>query len=195
MSRKSFDTVVSTVGLVLAVVLLIAGGLAIWGSTFVSGQVHDQLASQKIFFPPKGSAGLSPQEFPGLQQYAGQQVVNGKQAEAYANQFIGKHLQGVAGGKTYSEVSSAALANPNDQTLQGQVQTLFRGTTLRGLLLSSYAFWQTGQIIGILAIVMFAGGGILVILSGLGFWHAARVRSDQEIFRSIAESEAERVAA
>ncbi len=195
MSRKSFDTVVSTVGLAVAIVLLIGGGLAIWGSTFISNQVHDQLASQKIFFPAKGSEGLSPQEFPGLQQYAGQQVVNGKQAEAYANQFIGAHLQGVADGKTYSEVSSAALANPNDQKLQGQVQTLFRGTTLRGLLLSSYAFWQVGQIIGIAAIVLFAGGGVLLILSGLGYWHAARVRSDQEILGAKTEEESGRVAA
>ena len=195
MSRKTFDTVVSTVGLVVAVVLLIAGGLVIWGSSFVNNQVHDQLASQKIFFPPKGSSGLAPEEFPGLQQYAGQQVVDGKQAEAYANQFIAKHLEGVAGGKTYSEVSAAALANSNDQKLQAQVQTLFRGTTLRGLLLNAYAFWQMGQIMGIIAIVLFAGGGVLAVLAGLGYWHAARVRADKELFSRSSEAESERIAA
>ncbi len=189
MSRKTFDVVVSTTGLIVALVLLVSAGLVIWGSTFVNGQVHDQLASQKIFFPAKGSPALDPKEFPGLQQYAGQQVVNGRQAEAYANQFIGKHLEGIAGGKTYAEVSSAAQASPDDQKLQEQAQTLFRGTTLRGLLLNAYAFWQMGQIMEIIAIALFAGGGLLVIFSGLGYSHAARVRSDEEVFARREERE------
>ena len=49
MSRKTFDVVVSTTGLIVALVLLVSAGLAIWGSTFVNGQVHEQLASQQIF--------------------------------------------------------------------------------------------------------------------------------------------------
>lgn len=182
MSRKTFDSVVSSVGLVVAIVLLVAGGLVIWGSTFVHDQVGNQLTSQKIFFPPKGSEALTPQEFPGLQQYAGQQVVNGDQAAAYADQFIARHLQGIGGGKTYSEVSAAALQDPQNEELQAQAQTLFRGTTLRGLLLNAHAFWTMGDVMQVIAIVLFAGGGVLVILAGLGYWHAARRPEEESIF-------------
>ena len=81
-----------------------------------------------------------------MRQYGGQQLTTGPQAETYANHFIAVHLQEVAGGKTYAEVSSAALADPKNAALQEQAQTLFRGTALRGLLLNAYAFWTVGQI-------------------------------------------------
>ena len=97
--------------------------------------VHDQLMDQKISFPAKGTPSLDPKEFPGLQRYAGQRVDSGPKAKAYANQFIAKHLETIAGGKTYSEVSALAQANPTDAKLAAQAQTLFRGETLRGLLL------------------------------------------------------------
>lgn len=174
MSRRTFDSIVSSAGIVVALVLLVAGGLVLWGSSFVHNQVGDQLASQKIFFPPRGSEALTPEEYPGLQHYAGQQVVNGDQAAAYADQFIAKHLAAVADGKTYAEVSGAALQNPDDEQLQAQAQTLFRGTTLRGLLLNAHAFWTMGDVMEIVAIVLFVGGGVLTVMAGLGFWHAAR---------------------
>jgi len=140
------------VEVVLFMVLAVGSGLLGWGSTFAHNMVHNQLAEQKISFPAKGSPALDPKEFPGLQRYAGQAVDNGPKAKAYADQFIAAHLKSVAGGKTYSQVSSAAQANPNDQKLQAQAQTLFRGETLRGLLLyawgwslvGSIAFWVAG---------------------------------------------------
>ena len=51
MRRKTFDLLVSTGGLVLAAVLLVAGGLLMWGYSFANSQVHDQLVAQKIVFP------------------------------------------------------------------------------------------------------------------------------------------------
>jgi hypothetical protein len=108
--------------------------------------VHDQLSDQKIQFPPKGSPALDPKEFPGLQRYAGQAVDSGPKAKAYANEFIKVHLAGVADGKTYSQVSEASRNDPKNEELAAQVQTLFRGETLRGLLLYAWG-WSVVAII------------------------------------------------
>jgi hypothetical protein len=151
----------AAVELVLFLVLAVGGGLLLWGGTFANNMVHNQLASQKISFPPKGSSALDPKEFPGLQRYAGQPVDNGPKARAYADQFIGVHLKTVAGGKTYSEASDASRANPNDTKLAGQVQTLFRGETLRGLLLYAWGWSVVGRIAFWVAIAAFAGAGIV----------------------------------
>ncbi len=177
MTRRTIDLLLSWTGLVVAVVLLATGGLLLWGSTFVTNQVHDQLAAQKIFFPPADSPAVKGPEFAAMRRYGGEQLTTGPQAETYANHFIAVHLSEVAGGKTYSEVSAAAQADPKNAALQAQAQTLFRGTTLRGLLLNGYAFWTVGRIAGIAAVVSLAGGAALVLLTVLGFRHARRVRS------------------
>jgi hypothetical protein len=144
--------------------------------------VHDQLAAQKIFFPPAGSQALAPPEVGRyLNQYAGQQLVNGAQAKAYADHFIAVHLKEAAGGQTYAQVSSQALQNPNDAKLAGQVQTLFRGETLRGLLLNAYAFWKIGQIALIAAVASFALAAVMLVLTFLGFWHLRRVSPTEEL--------------
>ena len=156
-ARNWFKTVPALViiGSMLFLVLAIGGGLLLWGSNFASNMVHNQLSEQKISFPPKGPA-LDPKEFPGLQKYAGQTVDNGPKAKAYADQFIKVHLSQIAGGKTYSEMSSLSRANPNDQALKGQVDTLFRGETLRGLLLNVWGWATVGAIaywVGIAALL------------------------------------------
>jgi hypothetical protein len=183
MPRRTFDIILTAVGGVLAVGLLIAGGLLTWGYHFANSTVHDQLAAEQIFFPAKGSDALaSPEIGPYLNQYAGQQLTTGAQAEAYADHFIKVHLKEVAGGKTYAEVSTEAQQNPTDQKLQAQVQTLFRGETLRGMLLNAYAFGKFAQIALYSAIVSFAGAVILFALTLLGFRHARRVDTTAEIF-------------
>jgi len=181
MRRRTFDTMVAIGGLLIAFVLVIAGGLLTWSSVYINGQVHDQLAAQKIFFPPAGSDAIKGPEFAAMQQYAGQQLTTGAQAEVYANHFIAVHLTEVAGGKTYAEVSSAALADPTNATLQGQANTLFKGNALRGLLLNAYAFGTMGTIAGIAAIFAFAGAAILLILSILGLVHARKTAADVEL--------------
>ena len=142
---KGLRTRVMVLQVGLIGILLFCAGFLFWGNSFIQGQVHDQLTAQKIFFPAAGSPGLTVSEYPDLQQYGGQQVVNGVEAQAYANGFIGRHLEKVAGGKTYSEASAASMAKPTDTKLAGQVQTLFRGETLRGLLLNAYGWWMVGQ--------------------------------------------------
>ena len=189
MRRRTFDILVSSTGIMLTIVLLVAGGLLYWGYSFANSNVHDQLAAQKIVFPPKGSEALAAPEIGRyLNQYAGQQLVNGAQAQAYANHFIAVHLKEAAGGKTYAQVSSLALQNPNDTKLAGQVQTLFRGETLRGLLLNAYAFWKIGQIALVASIASFALGAVMLVLTILGFWHLRRVSPTQELMAPTVDS-------
>jgi hypothetical protein len=187
MNRRVIDYLLSSAGLVVAIVLLAAGGLMVWGHVYIGNQVHNQLASQKIFFPPKGSAATAAAPFAAMRQYAGQQLTTGAQAQVYANHFIAVHLSEIAGGKTYAQVSAAALAAPTNTTLQGQVETLFKGTTLRGLLLNAYAFGTMGTIAGIGAIVSFVGAAILLVLSALGFVHAGRVGRAVEVSAATEE--------
>lgn len=172
--RKIIDQVFILLGTVTTVVLLIIGGLAFYAYSFANNMVHTELAAQKIYFPPKGSPALSPEEYPTLQKYAGQLVDNGEKAKAYANDFIGHHLKHVADGKTYSEVSALAKADPTNEALKQQKQTLFQGETLRGLLLGNgYAFWVFGQIALYASLTAFVGAGIMVLLVLLGLRHRA----------------------
>jgi hypothetical protein len=180
MRRRTFDVLASTVGLGLAALLLVAGSLLTWAHNFVQDEVHNQLAAQKIYFPPKGSDAIKGAEFKEMRQYAGQQLTTGAQAQVYADHFIKVHLQEIAGGKTYAQLSSEALAKPTDVKLQGQVATMFKGETLRGLLLNAYAFGKMGTIAGIAAVVAFVGAGLMLVLGGLGLWHAGRVPDTQE---------------
>lgn len=173
--RKTLDAVFVLIGLVATVVLVVIGTLALWGYNFATTSVKNELTAQKIYFPPKGSPALDPKEFPGLQKYAGQLVDDGPKAKAYANEFIGKHLEKVASGKTYAEVSSAALKDPSNQTLQQQKQVLFQGETLRGLLLGDgYAYWTFGTMAQYAAIASFIGAGVMALLVVLGWMHLLR---------------------
>ncbi len=195
MRRTTFDALLTVAGLGLAVILLIAGALLTWGYSFTTSQVHNQLASQKIYFPAKGSAGLaSPQIGPYLNQYAGQQLLTGPQAEAWANHYIAVHLQTIGGGKTYSQLSAESLAQPNNAKLAAQVQTVFRGTTLRGMLLNAYAFWKIGQIAGIAAIAAFAGAALMLVLSIFGMVHLRRTSPEVEVLPGVATHAKEKVA-
>jgi len=185
MRRKTFDLLAVIGGLVLAVVLLVAGGLLLWGHNFVTDQVHTQLAAQKIYFPPAGSPeikALPAADAHAMTAYAGQLMTNGAQAQTYANHFISVHLVKIGGGKTYAQLSSASLAQPNNAALAAQVQTVFRGETLRGLLLNAYGFWEMGQIMLIGAIVAFAAAAVMLVLSVLGWMHLSRVPAEAQIF-------------
>jgi hypothetical protein len=182
MRRKTFDALLTTGGLVLAAVLLIAGGLLTWGSTFVHDQVHSQLADQKIFFPAANSDSLAdPAVKPYLTKYAGQQLTDGDQAKAYADHFIAVHLNEMTGGQTYAQLSAQAQKAPGDTALAAKVNTVFKGETLRGLLLNAYAFDTMGEIAGIAAIVSFTGAAVMLVLSFLGMWHLRRTPADAEL--------------
>ena len=155
----------------------------LYASVFITNEVHNQLAAQKITMPTDktGLADLPAEDKAALEPYAGQQMTTGKQAQAYADHFIAVHLDKAAGGKTYSEVSGAYLAQCSDpaaaqsadcQTLASQKTTLFQGETLRGLLLNAYAFGTMGTIALYGAIVAFVAAVVLLVLAFLGFRHA-----------------------
>jgi hypothetical protein len=185
MRRRTFDALASIGGLVLAVVLAIGGGLLVWGHGFVSNEVHNQLAAQKIYFPPNGNPALKAlpaADRTAMSQYAGQQMLTGAQAQVYADHFIAVHLREIGGGKTYSQLSTEALANPKNTALAEQVQTVFRGTALRGMLLNAYGFWTMGQIMLIATIVAFVGAGLFLIMALFGFWHLSRTEQATELF-------------
>lgn len=182
MRRKSFDALASVTGLILAAVLMTASGLLFWAHSFIDDNVRTQLVAQKIFMPTAGSDSLNdPLVKPYLSKYAGQQVVNGAQAQAFADHYIAVHLDKATGGRTYSELSTQARTNPTDATLQGLVQTTFRGETLRGMLLNAYAFWKMGQVALIAAWVALGTGVMILFLSVLGLWHMRRTPVDVDL--------------
>lgn len=151
---------------IVALVLLVVGGLALWANTFISDMVKKELTAQKIYFPEKGSAALDPKIFPDLQKYAGQLVDTPDEARAYANGYIGHHLKNIAGGKVYAEVSAESMKDPKNEKLQQQKQSLFQGETLRGILLTSgYGFGTVGIIAGIAAKILFASSALLALLA------------------------------
>jgi len=136
-----------TLHVILILVLALCAGFLFWGSSFINSTVHDQLVAQKIFFPPSSEirtgGALDPAVFSQeIRNYAGQQVDNGQKAKVYADDFIAVHLNEVANGQTYSQVSAAAQKDPTNTTLANQANTLFRGETLRGLLLNAYGWSQ-----------------------------------------------------
>jgi hypothetical protein len=181
MKRRTFDILVSAGGLFLAVTLIFAGGLLTWAHSFIGNEVHTQLAAQQIFFPPASSKAVAGPEFAAMRPYGGQQLTTGAQAEVYADHFIANHLKEIGGGKTYAQLSALSIAQPDNAKLTGQVATVFKGETLRGLLLNAYAFGTMGTIAGIAAIAAFIAGAVMLILGGLGLMHARRTSPATEI--------------
>jgi hypothetical protein len=187
MRRRTFDALAGLTGLLLTATLLVAGALLGWGQSFVGNEVHSQLAAQKIFFPAKNSPAikaLPATDAAAMSTYAGEQMTNGAQAETYADHFIAVHLVKIGGGQTYSQLAGRSLAEPNNAALAGQVQAVFRGETLRGLLLNAYAFWKVGQIMFIAEIIAFAAAALMLILSVFGFVHMRRTAPEAEVFRA-----------
>ena len=191
MKRRTIDRIVSLIGLGLSLFLFVAAGLLYWGFTFADQNVKDQLSAQNITFPTVDSdsfKALPKDDREAMEPFAGAKMTTGEQALAYAQHYIGVHVKNVAGGKTYSEVSGAALAasaqskaDPTNTelasqaaTLMGQRQTLFMGETLKGLLGNAYAFWKMGQIAMYAAWAAGASAIVMLILSILGFMHLRR---------------------
>jgi hypothetical protein len=179
MNRRVFDVLTSAGGAIGIVVLIVAGSLLLWGHSFVNSNVHDQLARQQITFPPqaafahpKAGTEITSAMIPSVSQYAGQQLLTGAQAEAYADHFIAIHLSELPDGGLYSKLSAASIAAPNNPKLKALVQTSFEGTTLRGLLLEAYAFSKIGAVMLWGAIASFILAALMLLLVALGFQHA-----------------------
>jgi len=187
MRRRTFDTIMSTGGVVLTVILIVGAALLFWGHRFADGNVTRELTAQQIFFPD-AEALTDPRIEPHLAQYAGQQLTTGAQAEAYANHFIGVHLEDTADGLTYAEMGALTRADPENAELQAQRDTLFKGETLRGLLLNAYAFWKIGQLALIGAIAAIALAAVMAVLTVFGFIHLRRVSPEEEFLAPVKEA-------
>lgn len=190
--RKTVDKLLVGTGIVATAVFLIAGALLSWGASFSNDYVKDELSAQQIFFPPE--AALREEGRDDLVKYAGQQLTTGSQAEAYAS-FIGGHLEAMADGLTYAEygkvetaakeaVAAAEEAGATEAEiaeLQEEAtaatrtrDALFKGETLRGLLLSSYAWDTIGRIAGIAATAAYVAAAAMAVLVVLGIVHLAK---------------------
>jgi hypothetical protein len=113
-------------------------------------------------------------------------MTNGAQAKTYADDFIGYHLTLIGGGKTYSQLSALSRAYPKNAALAGEVDAVFKGTTLRSMLLEAYGFWQLGQIALIAAIASYIAAGLMLALSILGLVHLRRTAPEAEILPKLA---------
>ncbi|MCW2796104.1 hypothetical protein [Nocardioides sp.] len=188
--RSALDKLISGAGFLLATVLLIAAGLLTWANVFIANEVHDQLSQQNITMPEKAALETQAQH-DALDQYAGQPLTTGPQAKAYADFYIAVHMDAMAEGKTYSEVSGEFTAmtdeqkaSPEGQAL-GQVrQSMFMGDTLRGLLLYGFAFATMGTIALYAAIAAYVGAALMLLLSGLGLRHS-RKTADAPVTRAV----------
>jgi len=193
MKRRTLDILFSVGGVGLAALLLVLGVVMTSNANFAKNYTHDQLAQQNIVFKTRDT--LTPEEAQSscLNKYAGQVLTTGKQAECYANDFIGLHVKSIAGGKTYADLGApqtdlknqvAAAQKANDpnlpalqkqlDTITGQRTSLFQGETLRGLLLTSYGFSVFGDKGEQVAWVSFIVAGLLALLSAAGLVHAFR---------------------
>jgi hypothetical protein len=191
MKRRTLDILFSIGGLAIAALLLVGGIVLQANANFANNYVHDQLAAQQITFKTADTLTDEEKAQPGLVQYAGQQLTTGKQAEVYANQFIGLHLKGIAGGKTYAQLGDvqagirakiATAQKNNDPALAdlqkqltdvtAQRETVFKGETLRGLLLTSYGFSEFGTKAAQAATVAFLAAFLMLLMTIAGFIHA-----------------------
>jgi hypothetical protein len=190
--RRTVDTVLIGAGVLVTLVLAVAGVLLTWGSNFANDYVRKELTSQQIYFPDR--AALQQEGRSDLFGFAGQQVTNGTQAQGYAS-YIRGHLEAVADGQTYAQLgapereakAAVQAATDNGQsaatvaelqakadTITNQRNTLFKGETLRGLLLSTYAWSTIGRIAGIAAVAAFVAAGAMLVLVILGIVHRVR---------------------
>lgn len=194
MRRTTFDKLWGWAGVSLGIILLAAGGLLLWGSAYVHNTVHSQLAVQQIYFPPQAafahptaSGEITPGMIPSVSQYAGQQLLTGQQAEAYADHFIAVHIQEMGGGKTYSQLSAQALAQPGNAKLAATVDTVFKGETLRSMLLNAYGWWKVSQITYIISLAAFGVGTVAFLAGLLGFARTRREDPTATVFGPAAE--------
>ena len=178
MNRKTWDRIVSASAAVIAVAMIVLGAFAIYGGNFGRENVQTRLEPQNITFPPLSA--MTPEEQTSVGAFAGQQVTTGNQAEAFSR-YIAGHLEAVNGGATYSETSAAAraegLAPDVAAELQGKADTLFKGETLRSMLLNAYGWWTVATIALFVGYAMVAMGLVLAGLAALGFRHANRTRT------------------
>jgi hypothetical protein len=208
MSRRTLDFVFSGGGAVLGLLLLVLGFVLADQGSFAHSYVKEQLGQQKITFTAADKLTDEEKNWkPGsvcLTENAGKLMETGKQAECYANFYIGLHLENAATtagfpGETYAtlgairtqlsaDVAAAKAKNDTEGAAAAQKKldsatslrtTAQTGETLRGLLLTSYGFSIFGEKASQVAIVAFILAAVLIVLAAAGFVHAFRTAPDK----------------
>jgi hypothetical protein len=192
MKRRTLDILFAAGGAMFAVLLVALAVVMTTNANFSKDYVTRQLKEQHISFTPKAQLSAEEATSACLVANAGKALTTGKQAECYANEYIGLHVKSIAGGKTYADLGTPQFAlkaqiaalKPGDPTLkslQGQLdaitaqrESLFHGETLRGLLLTSFGFSEFGRKAGQFAEVAWVGAALMMLLSAAGFAHALR---------------------
>jgi hypothetical protein len=184
MRRAISGKLLGWIGTSLGVALLVAGGLLLWGSAYVHNTVQSQLSAQQITFPPaaafahaKAGTEITPSMIPSVSQYAGQPLLTGQQAEAYADHFIAVHIANMGAGKTYAQLSAESIAQPNNTALAATVNTVFKGETLRSMLLSAYGWWKVSQIVYIISLFVFGLAAVAGLASAYLFTFGRKPRT------------------
>ena len=199
MKRRTLDVLFSAGALAIAGLLLVLGFVMTSNANFAKNYVKDQLSQQHVTFAPKSALTAEEKQSACLVTYAGQKLTTGKQAECYANDFIGLHVKAVADGQTYADLGApqadlrlkvTAAQAAGDPALAGlqkdlttitaQRETLFKGETLRGLLLTSYGFSVFGVKGEQVATVAYIVAALLALLALAGFVHAFRTPKSKE---------------
>jgi hypothetical protein len=191
-TRRRIDRLFIGAGVIAAAVLATAGGLLTWGSNFSGDYVKRELTSQQVFFPD--AAALTAEGRTDIVKYGGRQVATGADAQVYAG-YIDHHLDGIAAGQTYAQLGTperaaraavtaattagapaadVAALQAKAAAITGQRDTMFKGETLRGLLLTTYAWDTIGRIASIASVVSFVAAGLMALLVILGLMHLRR---------------------
>jgi hypothetical protein len=185
-------------GVAVAILLVALGFVFKTNADFADGYVHDQLADQLINFTPVENLSDEEKAVPCLVEYAGTTLDSGKKAECYANEYIGLHLKNIGGGETYATIGAiqskaktaladATAANASNvvelkadlDKITGQRETMFKGETLRGLLLTSYGFSIFGEKAALAGMLSFLGALVMLLASIAGFIHAFSTPKDK----------------
>lgn len=182
MRRQVFDILVSVGSLVLVIVLVTAGALLMWAHSSAASTVHYQLARQNIYFPKQSL--IPPDQKRYLDQYAGQQLLTGPQAHAYALK-IASDVYALPYHGIYAEVSAASRAHPGNKKLAAEVQTAFTASTLQGLLLEAYGFSVFGVIALWAGVASFCFALVILSLVLLGLYHARRTPPETQLFAVV----------
>ena len=181
--RRNSHFTLAIAGFAAAVLLAVAGGLLLWGSAYVHNTVRTSFprsrstSRRRGVRAPEGGHRDHPEHDPVGVAVRGEQLLTGQQAEVYADHFIAQHIINMGGGKTYSQLSAESLAQPNNTQLAGLVNTVFKGETLRSMLLNAYGWWKVSQITFIASLIAFglAGLAFLSSLAALTLGHQPEI--------------------
>lgn len=191
MKRRTLDIIFSVGAVAVAILLVLLGLVFNTNANFADSYVGEQLSEQRITFTAAEFLSDEEKQTACLVDYAGTPLDSGKKAECYANEYIGAHLQNIGGGETYATLGAiqtkaktayndAVTANATTvdalkadlDKVTGQRDSMFKGETLRGLLLTSYGFSIFGEKAALAGLLAFIGAAVLALAGLAGFVHA-----------------------